>query len=79
MTQKVLQVGSSAGVTISKESLKSLGLKVGDQVVVTLDDEQKSIMIAPAKTNRRHTESVVRWTDEFIRRYRPALEALSRK
>lgn len=32
MTQKVIKIGSSAGVTIPKKQLEELGLKIGDQV-----------------------------------------------
>lgn len=79
MTQKVLQIGSSAGVTISKDTLKTLGLKIGDQVVVSVDEQAQLINITSAKKSKQQLESVVRWTDQFIRRYRPALEALAKK
>ncbi len=36
MTQKIIQIGSSAGVTIPKKQLKDLGLKVGDEVNIEL-------------------------------------------
>lgn len=79
MTQKVLQIGSSAGVTISKDTLKTLGLKIGDQVVVSVDEQAQLISIASTKKSKQQLESVARWTDGFIRRYRPALEALAKK
>ena len=36
MTQKIIQIGSSAGVTIPKKQLKELGLKVGDEVNISI-------------------------------------------
>ncbi|TSC79266.1 MAG: hypothetical protein G01um101429_501 [Parcubacteria group bacterium Gr01-1014_29] len=67
MTQKLLQIGSSAGVTIPKKYLKEYGLKVGDEV---------EISIKPA---RKVKKELLDWTDEFIKKYRPALEALAKK
>ena len=37
MTQKIIQIGSSAGVTIPKKQLEELGLHVGDEVKITID------------------------------------------
>jgi antitoxin component of MazEF toxin-antitoxin module len=42
MTQKIIQIGSSAGVTIPKKKLEELGLAIGDEV---------SINIRPTKAN----------------------------
>ena len=77
MTQKVLKVGGSAAVTIPKKSLEELGLKVGDYVVVEVDKKRKVVVIEPAR--KKITEELLDWTDAFIERYRPALEALAKK
>ena len=77
MTQKVLKVGSSAAVTIPKGSLKELGLAIGDQVNVIVDKKSKR-MVIEAVANDVDRE-VLDWTDSFIKRYRPALDALSKK
>jgi len=37
MTQKIIQIGSSAGVTIPKKQLEELGLSVGDEVNISID------------------------------------------
>lgn len=76
MTQKLLKVGSSAAVTIPKKSLKELGLKIGDEVRVSVDTKEKSVIIEPAK---KVSKEVLSWTDSFIKRYRPALKALADK
>jgi antitoxin component of MazEF toxin-antitoxin module len=36
MTQKIIQIGSSAGVTIPKKQLEELGLSVGDEVTIAI-------------------------------------------
>lgn len=76
MTQKVLKVGSSAAVTIPKKSLKELGIKIGDEVRVAIDVQEKTVIIEPVHKIKKE---LLDWTERFIRRYRPALEALARK
>lgn len=76
MTQKVVQIGSSAGIIIPKESLKELGMHIGDQVQVEVEAKEKTVTIKPlAMVN----EELVSWTKGFINNYRQALEALARE
>ena len=77
MIQKVLKVGTSAAVTIPKGSLKELGLAIGDQVNVVVDKKSKRMIIEAAASDI--DREVLDWTDAFIKRYRPALDALSKK
>lgn len=77
MTQKVLKVGSSAAVTIPKKSLEELGLKIGDRVVVKIDKKRRVVSVEPV--GRQPSDELMEWTKKFIERYRPALEALSKK
>lgn len=42
MIQKIIRIGSSAGVTIPKEQLDELGLKVGDNVKLKLEPVKQS-------------------------------------
>lgn len=76
MIQKLLRVGSSAAVTIPKGSLKELGLKIGDKVVVRVNQKQKMVTIHPDLGVDRE---VLDWTIKFIKRYRPALNALAKQ
>jgi putative addiction module antidote len=76
MMQKLLQIGSSAGVTIPKKSLKDLGLTIGDEVIVEIDKKRESVSIRSA---RKVDRELLDWTDKFIEKYRPALEALAKK
>jgi antitoxin component of MazEF toxin-antitoxin module len=36
MAQKVIKIGTSAGVTIPKKQLDELGIKIGDEVEVKI-------------------------------------------
>ncbi len=78
MTQKVLKVGSSAAVTIPKEALKSLGVRVGDSVLASMDEERKVFSISPTKkSTSRQDERIAKLTLKFIDRYRSDLVALA--
>ena len=79
MTQKVLKVGDSAAVTISKEALKNLGWKVGSQVTVTVDSQKQTVKIVPAKVQRAGDDRIATLTMRFIDRYRSDLLALANK
>ena len=70
MTQKLLQIGSSVGVTVPKQYLAEQGLKVGDEV---------EIMVKPARKVSQEDEKIAKLTLKFINRYRKDLEALARK
>ena len=74
MTQKVLQLGSSAGMTISKDALKKLGIRVGDQITVEI--EEGGLRVTPVTSV---SGELVDWTKDFVEKYRPALEALKDK
>ncbi len=79
MTQKVLQVGSSAGVTLSKQALKDLGWKVGSQVTVQVDTQKKVVKIHSAERSTAEDDKIAKLTMRFIDRYRSDLVALSNK
>lgn len=76
MIQKLLRVGSSAAVTIPKKSLKELGLEIGDEVRVDVDTANERVTISPSP--KRQAE-IIGWTNSFIEKYQPALEALAKK
>ena len=39
MAQKIIRIGSSYGVTLSQSLLEQAGLKYGDRVLLSLDDD----------------------------------------
>jgi antitoxin component of MazEF toxin-antitoxin module len=79
MTQKVLRVGTSAAVTIPKEALKDLGLKIGDRVRVQVDSDNISLTVTPSIIESDHLAKTRETTARFIERYRKDLEALAKK
>ena len=77
MIQKAIKVGSSVAVTIPKKALKELGIKAGDSVSVSINIATKQVVMEPYAAVVDH-ETVV-WARQFIKKYRPALEALARQ
>ena len=41
MTQRIIRIGTSAGITIPKKELEEHGLKVGDEVKFTIEPVKK--------------------------------------
>lgn len=78
MTQKVLKVGDSAAVTISKDLLRAFHLKVGDRVQVEHDQKRGAIVVLPVRGQKDEAE-FASWTKEFLAQYGPALKALAKK
>lgn len=77
MTRKILQIGSSVGVTIPKSILDKLGLEAGEEVEVR--EENGEILLEKASGDSVVDPELAEWTDKFIDTYRPALEELSDK
>jgi len=66
MTQKIIRIGSSAGITIPKKELKELGLGVGDEVKYTLE---------PVK-GTKHTKLMSEY-NAFVKQYGQTLKNLA--
>ena len=49
MSQKIIKIGSSLGVTLRSSMLKQAGLKQGDHVQVSFDKERGSIVVENAQ------------------------------
>ncbi|OHA68237.1 MAG: hypothetical protein A3A27_00130 [Candidatus Wildermuthbacteria bacterium RIFCSPLOWO2_01_FULL_47_18] len=79
MTQKVLKVGSSAAVTIPKDILKELGVRIGDRVKLRFNEAKRTIVIGPEKETSKEDQRIARLTLDFINRYRKDLESLAKK
>lgn len=83
MLQKVIRVGNSSAVTIPKEFLQQLEWTVGDRVEMQITKKalkiqavsRKKILRKSSGINRSFAHSV----DEFIEKYRPALEELAKR
>ena len=80
MAQKIIKIGSSVGVTIPKDILEDMGLRVGDQVRMAASPESQRITIETTHTKSDEIDSkLIAWTDTFIKRNRTLLERLSKK
>lgn len=77
MIQKILKVGSSAAVTLTKQSLEGLGLRIGDEVEVNVADH--AVVVRAAKKQSSRDKKITDLTLNFIERYREDLEALADK
>jgi hypothetical protein len=75
--RKIIQVGNSAGVLIPRGVLEELGWSVGTPVVVRA--RRRALEVAPFGDRVRGAigAGVVRWVEEFILRYGPALRGLA--
>ena len=77
MAQKVIQIGSSAGITLAPDILHKLSLKVGDAVHVSSGAHE--ILVKPVKSTPTIDQEVLVWTNEFIEKNRALLERLADK
>lgn len=68
--QKIIKVGDSAGVTIPVKDLKHAGLKVGDEVLITVE-------LLPSIDSKKI--EIVELTQELIARHKKALKNLSQR
>jgi antitoxin MazE len=80
MLRKIFRTGNSIVVSIPKDILDELKLSEGEDVSVELDSKQRQIVISPVEKPLAVgvDEAFARQVDEFIKEYRPALEALAK-
>jgi antitoxin component of MazEF toxin-antitoxin module len=69
MIQKVIKIGSSAGVTIPRKQLKELGISIGDEVKVSLEST------GPQPST--HDVEIYKLTQKLISRHKNALKNLA--
>lgn len=81
MAQKVIKVGNSAAITLSQSVLDALGVSVGDQVQLNVDQRTKRVFFdsKPAAKEMPVDEELYSWTKRFIETYRKDLEELADK
>ena len=80
MLRKIFRTGNSMVVSIPKDILDKLQLSEGEDVSVELDSQQRQIVISPIEKALAAgiDESFAQQVDDFIMKYRPALEALAK-
>lgn len=80
MAQKIIKIGSSAGVTIPKKLLEKTNLAVGDHITISIDESTGKLQIEPSDTDGVVVDrELYDWTKGFIEQYKPALEELADK
>lgn len=67
MTQKIIKIGSSAGVTIPKKQLDELGLVVGDEVNIDI------------RPTRAKLKKIADELDQFMNIYDQDLKNLAKR
>ncbi len=78
MTQKVLKVGTSAGLSIPKEAMRDLKLRIGEHMTSHWDARTGTLSFRRAGKPVVDKETV-EWTERFVERYKPALKALAKR
>jgi len=81
MQRQLFKTGNSTVLSLPKEMLDSLGLKNGESVSLELDAEEKRLIISPIEkplSPAGVNEEFGRQVNEFIEKYRPALEELAK-
>jgi putative addiction module antidote len=80
MLRKIFRTGNSIVVSIPKDILDELQLSEGEDVSIELDTQQRQIVISPVEKAIATSidETFARHVDDFIQKYRPALEALAK-
>ncbi len=82
MQRKICTIGNSRGVSLPSEVLEKLHLSVGSEVEITLDTNQERIVIEPVRKGKYPKgidKRFVSQVNDFIEKYRPALEELAKK
>ena len=79
MIRQLFKTGNSIVLSLPKEVLDDLGVSVGEHINLELDREQRRVILTPVEKPlviAGVNEDFARQVDEFIQKYRPALEEL---
>lgn len=80
MTQKIIKIGTSAGIIIPKTSLEKMSLKVGDTIALDLVENKGEIILrTPRKTGSKSDEEIGQIALGIIEKYRGDFKALADK
>ena len=80
LKRKVFRSDNSVVASLPKDFLETLGIQEGVDVIVALDEADKSITISPLESRIEGSgvdETFARQVADFIGRYRSALETLA--
>ncbi len=81
LIRKLFKTGNSIVLSLPKEMLDDLGVKVGECINLELDRDQRRVILTPIEKPiaiEGVNEDFARQVDAFIQQYRPALEELAK-
>lgn len=79
MVQKIIKTGNSLVISLPKESIELIGLHEGSEISLTVDENQKRIVIEPVNAELMGIDKeFAQQITDFIEQYRSALETLAR-
>ena len=80
MQRQLFKTGNSTVLSLPKEMLDSLGLKNGENVSIELDKLNNRLVISPVEKPLAASINVdfAKQVNDFIEKYRPALEELAK-
>ena len=80
MTQKIIKVGTSAGIIIPKKNLESMGFTIGDKIELDFNKKNGEILITQIKPVISHSdEEVGKIALSIINRHRKDFENLAKR
>ena len=75
---KVTRVGNSAGIIVPRDLLRELDLKVGTPIELGIEKGALVIRRSARKERLRIDPMFAKRVDDFIRKYKPALDELAK-
>ncbi|MDJ0753514.1 MAG: AbrB/MazE/SpoVT family DNA-binding domain-containing protein [Ardenticatenaceae bacterium] len=79
MKRKVFKVENSLVVSLPKDAIQALGLYEGSEIEVTIDSQGQRLIIEPIQPEISAIDApFAEQLEDFINRYRSALEALAK-
>ena len=84
MAQKIIQIGSSAGITLSNHILELLDVTIGDSITLDVNTKTKRVSIIPMRRKEAEEmfdtdQELLAWSEKFVERYGEMLKELSDK
>ena len=76
--QKILNIGTSLGVTIPMSFAKVRGIKAGDRVEVKINEKTGTVLLTPVSQLSNKDEKVALIAQSLIQRYREDLLELAK-
>lgn len=75
MSKKVIQIGTSLGITVPRDLLKRLGLKKGSYVDVGYNRRRESIEITPVQ-EKQENDGIINEVSAIVDKYADELKRI---